>query len=469
MHRTTSLCAASVALVLAVLSCAPGLPEPGASPCPDCNLVLVTFDALAARRIGFFGAQRNTTPELDRFARDAFVFTDAISQAGTTVFSVASLFTSRLPHTDDLFGIGDKGGAYAFLGGLAKEERTLAEMLADRGYATAAVSGWWYASTALGKDHGFEIFESRAIDERERAFETLARAVEVLRGLDPPFFLWVHFRMPHTPHQPEPEVFREFYEAAPGEPTLLTHTFLEVLSHFEKSEPATLMYVDPLIVDPVRPRDFTRPVTPSMLEQLSAMYDGNVRNADRAFGKLMEELESHPQTIVVVAADHGESLGAHGRVGHNSLYQEVLHTPIMLRLPAGAHAVLDYPVSNLDIIPTILDLVGANRSAGIRGRSLFASDRSGDIRIADTASARSVQRHSLKLIEKAGRDGWEVELYDLASDPGEEFDLAARRPELVEELRAVRALMAAPRPLDKDDPMLEALRALGYLEDPAAE
>ena len=84
MHRRGSLCTALVTALLAGLSCAPELPESGASSCPDCNVVLVTFDALAARRIGFFGAQRNTTPELDRFARDAFVFTDAISQAGTS-------------------------------------------------------------------------------------------------------------------------------------------------------------------------------------------------------------------------------------------------------------------------------------------------------------------------------------------------------------------------------------------------
>lgn len=206
-----------------------------------------------------------------------------------------------------------------------------------------------------------------------------------------------------------------------------------------------------------------------MLEQISAMYDGNLRNADRAFSQLMKELVPHPRTIVVVAADHGESLGAHGRVGHNSLYQEVLHTPILLRLPAGTHAVLDHPVSNLDIIPTILDVVGAVRSSGIRGRSLFASDRTGEIRVADTARERAVQLGSHKLIEKVSDGGWTAELYDLASDPGEEHDLADLRPELVEKLRAARASMGATRPLDEDDPTLEALRALGYIEGPADE
>jgi arylsulfatase A-like enzyme len=210
-------------------------PQPAAPSCRGCNVVLVTFDALAARRLGTFGAERNTSPAIDLFAEESYVFKNAMSQSGTTIYSFASLFTSRLPHTDDLFRVGENPAPYAYLGGLASEEVTLAEMLADRGYATAAVVGWWYAGVALGQNHGFEVFEGRSMEDMETAPQTLERAAEVLGRLESPFFLWVHFRTPHAPYQPEPEVFRELHDAAPGEPTLLSHTFEEVFEHFDKS------------------------------------------------------------------------------------------------------------------------------------------------------------------------------------------------------------------------------------------
>jgi iduronate 2-sulfatase len=202
-----------------------------------------------------------------------------------------------------------------------------------------------------------------------------------------------------------------------------------------------------------------------MVEQFVAMYDGNVRNADRAFGEFVKLLDQSKKTLVVVAADHGESLGEHARVGHNTLYQEVLHTPILVRLPSRSHAVLEHPVSNLDLVPTVLDLVGVERPGSLRGSDLFLADRALEVRIAEMPNARAIRRGRYKLIERRRQGRQEIELFDLEADPAENRNLAASRPELLSELRKAGEASGQPRPLDEKDPTLEALRALGYIEE----
>ena len=127
-------------LVIFLAGCSGGEP-PGLDPlaCDGCNLVLVTFDALRADRLGAFGYEKNTSPELDAFARESFVFTRAISQCGSTAPSLPSLMTSRYPFVDRVFKPLE----------MTAGQVTLADVLRGNGYRTGAVIGWKYAGSAL--------------------------------------------------------------------------------------------------------------------------------------------------------------------------------------------------------------------------------------------------------------------------------------------------------------------------------
>ncbi len=201
------------------------------------------------------------------------------------------------------------------------------------------------------------------------------------------------------------------------------------------------------------------------LERIVAFYDSEIAWADRALGQLFEELESLPDTVVVVTADHGEEFGDHGQFEHgHSLYDELLRVPLLVRLPGGRHAgvVVDEPVSLVDVAPTLVHLAGAEPLPRAEGRPLFAVDAEARERRRDGVLAEAMLRGPERAAIVSGRykyvfslplghlhpfprelaleDGLtgnvgKEELYDLEDDPGETRDLASREPETAARLR----------------------------------
>ena len=131
------------------------------------------------------------------------------------------------------------------------------------------------------------------------------------------------------------------------------------------------------------------------------MYDGTIREGDRAFGALTGFLADSglaERTVVVLAADHAESMGEHGVFGHNHLWYGILHTPLIVHVPGAAHRVSDQPVMNVDILPTILSVLGLEVPADIRGVSVFGGPRHREIQYAEYSGAQTVVRGDFKLI-----------------------------------------------------------------------
>jgi len=443
-----------------------GVAPPWFAPrCDRCNVILVTFDALRADHLGIYGYGKDVSPEIDAFGRRSSVFTRCLSQSASTVSSIPSIHTAKYPNTDGLLeGITLREG-----------ERTLAEILREAGYATSAVIAHKFAGCKWGACRGFD-----AVDEDyqapEAADQTAARLLQRLRSHDAePFFLWAHLRHPHTPYDPPEAVFRAFYDGDEAAPTFYSkrlaglpfHRQLALLARrFEAlGEPVTLYEIDGAPAG----------ATPSIIEQLIAMYDGNVREGDRVFGALIRGLAESglaDRSVVVLAADHAESMGEHGLFGHNRLWYGVLHTPLIVHVPGARHRVLDRPVMNVDILPTILSLLGLETPAGIRGVSVFGRPRRGEIQYAEYSAARTLVRGDFKLIVgHAGHAAAPSEaprLFDIAEDPTEQVDLAASHPEIVEELEEVvahiRAASLARDPGAPDGAVLEKLRELGYIE-----
>jgi arylsulfatase len=433
--------------------------------CERCNVVLVTFDALRADHLGIHGYPKDVSPAVDAFGRRSSVFTRCISQSASTVSSIPSIHTAKYPNTDRLLeGIV-----------LREDERTLAEILREAGYATSAVIAHEFAKCKWGACRGFDV-----VDEDYRAPEaadaTAARLLRRLRAHDEePFFVWAHLRHPHTPYDPPEAVFREFYGGDEAAPTFYSkeiaglpfpRQLARLSRHFEaRGEEVRLYDMDG------KPGK----ATPSVIEQLIAMYDGNIREGDRIFGALLEFLAESgldERTVVVLAADHAESMGEHDLFGHNRLWYGVLHTPLIIHVPGKGHRVVDRPVMNVDILPTILSVLGLEVPADIRGVDVFGGPRRREIQYAEYREAHTVVRGDFKLIVgSAGRGAGKAQaprLFDIARDPAEQVDLAASHPEIVAELEAIgariRATSLAHDPDAPDAAVLENLRALGYIE-----
>ena len=304
---------------------------------PDPPLVIVSIDTLRADAMGCYGYSRNTTPRLDRFARDAVVFEQALSAAPWTLPSHATMMTSLFPSVHR---------ADTYRSRIPRRVLTLAEVLRERGYDTRAVTSHLLLSRIYGFDQGFYTLEMLG---GARASEVTDAALSWVRRRDRrrPFFLFAHYFDPHADYDP-PEPFRERF-AIPydGSVTGRREDFIEGIS--EK-------------------KDF---------EYLRSLYDGEVAYTDREVGRLFDglrELEIFDSALVVLLADHGEEFGEHFSLEHHTLFEEVIHVPLILKPPAGGGWTpgrVDRVVSLADLAPTVLELIGDPQPAFWQGRSLL--------------------------------------------------------------------------------------------------
>jgi arylsulfatase A-like enzyme len=427
------------------------------------NLVLVTVDTLRADHTTPYGYGRDTTPVLARLAREGVAVDRAYAPMATTGPSHAALFTSRYPLSLGCLRNGQR---------LEEAQTTLAERLHAAGYRTSAAVSSFVLDQRLGFAQGFETYDCRfektrataALERWEgmtvpagfdrRADETTDMALAWLarRGKDRPFFLWVHYFDPHQPYSPPAPYERRF---APGG-------------------------------DPGLPR------------RAVALYDGEIAFTDRQLGRLVDAIDAlglSARTLVVVTADHGEGLMQHGHMGHGlHLYEEAVHVPLVFRwpgsLPAGAR--LPGPVEHVDLVPTVLDLLGLPRGAGeIQGQSLAAALRGQagtpgrdprravflQRRLYDTRVVSGFPVKGEKFAVRSGQwkyieatDEETRELYDLHADPGETRDVFAAQAAVADRLARGLARWRARfdrRERARDDAsteMQEALRALGYVQ-----
>ncbi len=452
------------------------------------NLVLIAVDALRSDRLGCYGYDRPTSPHLDALCERAIVFEQAVVQYPATGPSFGSMFTAKYPRRHGLSAMDPR----AWIGG--EFNRTLAEILAREGYATAAVmTGSITRSSGLAR--GFaEVFEelpAHALHNVDSAWPALrsrlppARAwvrwrrrrdrdivvTEAERWLarvgERPFFLFLHLYQPHSPYNPPPE-----------------H-----LALFDPDYQGPHRKIGSGLLQPVRAG--RRALEPPEVERLKALYDAEVRAADTAIGRFLAALDRaglRDESIVVVTADHGEELYEHGVVEHGHIYNTNLLVPLILDPPGLSPAVrrVAGPVELLDLMPTLLDLLGVPIPEGIDGQLLpldgepASSLESHAFAEADCQSFGgragdcwlSIQSARFKLDHNLTRG--ETRLFDLAADPLESADVAALHPEVVAELEARLLAWNATQP---DLPALrqelsesgrreieKRLRALGYLD-----
>jgi len=419
-----------------------GNPEIIAPSAPDDrpNVVLVVLDTLRADRLSCYGHPLETSPNIDRWAAGSAVrFANVVAPAPWTLPSHASLFT----------GLDALRHGFNFWGTAPPTLEMGAEFLRRNGYTTAAFTGGGILRPAFGFAQGFDTFdywgEPTSDDEVEWVFESARRWLDGNRQRR--FFLFVHTYEIHAPHRRRQPYFDELAGAAGVEPApfdlaLLTHPWHDLVA------PG-----DYFVVDRPGSKGWSPTLSDIELQTVGLMYDSEVATVDDEVGRLLDHIRSlglSGRTMVIVTSDHGEALGEDGHAGHSYLEDYNLMVPLILELPAQTHAgtVVDTQVRLVDLLPTILDVVGIESPENIDGRSLLSvvADPSTGFPHRAWAYAASSNRglalrvdNRLKYVfpdpawaEVADREG----LFDLESDPGEDENLAPADPRL-DDLRAV--------------------------------
>ncbi|MDP8221947.1 MAG: sulfatase [Candidatus Lernaella stagnicola] len=313
---------------------------------PKGNIILISIDTLRADHVGVYGYPKPTTPNLDSFARDGFMFTQAYAASPWTLPSHGSMFTGLYPMTH---------GAETIQKRLLDGIPTLAEILQTRGFATGAIVCAPFMRPRFQLNRGFDDYDTRFIyptDKKTKSDEDRFREVKgwklankvtkwgldwVDRHREKPFFLFLHYWDPHHPYNPEQKYVDLF-------------------------DPGYKGNIDSF--DMVRREDFNPDMDRADFEHIIALYDGEIRYTDDGIGRLLAGLKKRgltENTMIVITSDHGEEFLEHGgRVHMAQCWQETIHIPLMMQVPwiDRRGVTLDAPVSHVDFLPTFLDLLG---------------------------------------------------------------------------------------------------------------
>ncbi len=442
--RTRRPCAWLLALAAlpAAGGCGAGGEEAPAGP----NVLVFLVDTLRADALSCYGCPRNTSPNLDAFAREALLFEEALAPSPYTATSHASLFTSTWPAVHGVWNRTLLESGEELHPALAPAATTLAEVFRAGGWATACIADGGWISARRGLDQGFEHFDSDYRGVRDR-FDA---ALEWLRDRprDRPFFLFLHTYEVHAPYLP-PEGYENRFAGDYDGP--LRQVLAEARAFVEAGEGRedSLTEVH---------RKFFRPwfdrMGPEDVDFYRALYEAEVSLVDEEFARVLGYLRLEgllEDTIVVVTADHGEAFHEHGSFGHRQVWEEQLRIPCIIRVPGGPRGLrVPGPVSLLDLMPSLLSACGLPVPEAAEGRVL-------DLQTGETAAPfdpfvaeanepehllawREGRRKALFHLDPAAPSPPRV--FDLAADPGETRDRAAE-PEAAAWLRELSERLPA--------------------------
>ncbi|MCI0617258.1 sulfatase-like hydrolase/transferase [bacterium] len=398
----------------------------------DYNVLLITLDTLRADHLPMYGYRDVKTPNLDRLASDSFVFEDAVSHVPLTLPSHTSMLTGRLPIGH---GVRDNAG---FI--LDPGETTLAEVLKGMGYATGAFVSAFVLDSRWQLNQGFDMYydnfniaqfqDVNPGDIQRRAEDTEIEAGHWLdANKDHKFFAWVHYYDPHDPYDP-PEPYNSEYQGRP--------------------------------------------------------YDGEIAYTDEYIGKLLNklsELKLSDKTIILVAADHGESLGEHNEATHAMfVYNTTQHVPLLIHVPGSSGNRVKGTVRLIDLMPTVLELLGVKEPSSVQGKSLYSMMK-GKEDLRRTAYSESIYaelHYGWSPLESITTQQYkyiqapDAELYDRINDPGETKNLIKEKSSIakvlkdqLQEIISTSSRKNLSGPVKMDPETEEKLRALGYIGNTA--
>ncbi|MBN2244727.1 MAG: sulfatase [Candidatus Aminicenantes bacterium] len=437
------------------------------TPKPDKrNIILISLDTLRADHLSCYGYHRNTSPNLDEFAKDCVLFENVFAHSSWTLPS----------HLSMLFSLnGASHQVYYNTQKIDNSIPSLASYLRDNGYVTYGFTGGGYVSSIYGFAKGFDWYDEPiggrnaplADDEAERLYEYTSDWIN--KNKDKQFFLFLHTFQIHGPYQcPEPWI----------------ETYLD--------ENAKWKGIGLRLLLEEKGQDF--PFTPEERENIKALYDGEIKYTDETLIKpLIEFLKKnglYDNTLLIITSDHGEEFYEHGGWLHSrTLYNELIRVPLFIKFPSSKHKGIQIkPKARLiDIMPTILEACSIDFPYdSLEGRSLIdlitGNEKEDRTFISDLAykdiydpcpALIATNEGNIKVIIEKSKTGIKnIETYDIENDPGEQsqnvFNKAVKvRNSLLdfidkyyqEKLKIERKKSQ----IQLDEKMKEKLRALGYL------
>jgi arylsulfatase A-like enzyme len=440
-------------------------------------VILISLDTLRADHLGCYGYDRDTSPNIDQLARDGVRFTETRAASPWTLPSHLSMMTAL-----DTINHG------VFTPDLRLDPRTptLAELLKAKGFYNAAFTGGGYVSGFFGFSKGFDSFRvlGEVTDRAAAAKLAYAATRWIEKNADRNFFLFLHTYQIHNPYYAEEPWHRRYLGAGAG-PAALNMVLLG-FNHEERF----------------------KPLSEEMHRNIVGSYDGEISYTDeRLIGPLVAKLKAlgiYDRTMIVLTSDHGEEFFEHRAWLHtHSVYDEVLRVPLIVKFFGSRNAgrAVRSPAFGVDVMPTVAEELGLRLPSGdLDGKSLLRLADGGDeaagkaprLGLSDLAPQRAMKIHiprkvalvrpPYKLIvnEPYSPEDLayflsppppmaEIEIFDVSRDPGETRNLAAERPELLRELRAVLRERYKPRKrpgtvkVEMDDDLLKQLKSLGYL------
>ncbi len=451
------------------------------------NVVLITLDTVRADHTFVGGYNRDTTPNLRRFAQDGVVYTDLFGAADTTLSTHASIFTGLYPrqHGAVLIPPGESTSRP-----LAPTFDTLAKILAAHGYATMGLA----ANSAFfgpfwGLAQGFQAYDTHSLPPPEQTGTAYLRALsrtllnpfiatqdmdlvsrrseeinrdafallDAVQKKAASFFLFLNFMDAHFPYVPPPPFDRQFLGK---DPQLIASDYHELEGLVERK---------------------VRDLTVKERQALVSQYDGGIAYEDWQVGQLLDKLKNlglYENTLILITADHGEHFGDHQLLGHSkSVYQSLIHVPLVIKYPGHQQAaVVDTAVSQIDFLPTILSTVGIPVPPALPGLNLRTINTVLPRVLVSTSYmargftheiATALIANGMKYIDSTLGTR---ELFDLARDPNEQTNLyraddplsLSMRTTLAEWLQKVPAFHPSQNKIDQEN--VRRLKSLGYVQ-----
>jgi arylsulfatase A-like enzyme len=454
------------------------------------NIMYIVVDTLRADALSCYGNKAVSTPNIDGLAADGILFENTFSSSSWTIPGTATLLTSRYPSSLNMFSITSI---------LPPETVLISEELKKRRYVTAALIGNPLVNEKLGINQGFDRFDCWA-----NGFYEHFAGVKLIDSITRKFLRWKNIKPMREDYGFFPVLnldhrfvcFKRNNYRRGEEITkqalglikeMLPYSFFLYLHYFDPH--------DPYFEHPYKFLPYVEFPTKEKKDELISSYLGEVRYLDEQIGRLIDELKAsgaYERTIIILAADHGEQFFEHGKLGHGkSLHDEELRIPLIIKGIGNEKGIrISKPVSTVDILPTVFDMLNINPPSDFEGKSLYNPDTKtrndyifGEFvyppyrRVNDKENNKyffSLLDNNFKYIISSDTEVIEAgdeELYDLRMDREEKNNIAAEKTGLVARYREIilkryrelpKAIADPKRRADKEQ--LNLLKALGYIQ-----
>ncbi|UCB45517.1 MAG: sulfatase [Spirochaetota bacterium] len=366
------------------------------------NILLITIDTIRSDHLSCYGYERETTPNIDRFAEESLLFTNAVSVIPLTTPSHASIMTGLHPGTHQVYR-----NSYP----VSRQFAMMAEIMRKAGYTTGGFVSTRIIESRIGFGQGFDFFSDvnppEVADARQdnskrakRPKREMERRGDITtdialywleENIDKKFFAWLHLYDPHLPYTPPDEygfMYNTEYHAYLEKirnPRFQREAFAdqidpavstEGLPAVRRSKPGLITFFERLMqVD----KEFLTPrkYTPELVEEMISAYDGEIQFADEQVGRVLDllaEKEIYDDTIIIVMGDHGEILFEKKKYfgHHRHLYQGSLMIPLIMKFPGIDKKRVDKPITNVDILPTLLSALDIENRMEMDGISYWS-------------------------------------------------------------------------------------------------